>query len=64
MTTSTMWVLIVLWFPAGSQSGKALLSHEFIGQEACERARTEVLRQERPGSDNTTLLRAVCVPKK
>lgn len=58
------WVLIVLWFPVSSQSGKAIHSTEFIGKAACENARNEVLIQERAARDGSTLLRAVCVPKR
>jgi len=58
-----IYILIILWFPNTSQSGKAIHSAEFSTSAACEHARTEVLRQEKAGPRNFELLRAVCVPK-
>lgn len=57
---TAIYLLIILWFLAGSQSGKAIDHIEFHDQKSCEFARQQVLMQEGTASG---LLRAVCVPK-
>ncbi len=51
-----IYVLIVLWLPAYTTSGKAMFTQEFNGAQACETARAQVVRM-----DNQ--VRAVCTPK-
>lgn len=54
-----IYVLIILWFPNTSQSGKAVATQEFFSQAKCEKAAVAVLRSQGEGS----LLRTLCVEK-
>lgn len=52
------YILIVLWFPASSQSGKAIQFQEFTTQENCHAAAREVKRV-----GNGDLVQAWCTRK-
>ena len=52
------WILIILWFPSTSQSGKDVHTQEFHTEQACLTAAKSIAAMQM-----SDLLRMLCVPK-